>query len=184
MPLRGTRDHENGHFRSITSIRSSPSTRSLEKRSSLWQSEGGDARESLFERGTYWASAGSIDVSYHRERMATALWAGEGPIYLQTKVSGHGEVIVTTRGPVEEIVLGEGGKVVAEGKHVICRTGDVSFEMQRSTKSYMGRFTSGEGYVRVYKGMGRVLLNPAPYWRYRISAERGKDPDYPARATS
>jgi hypothetical protein len=121
---------------------------------------------------------------FGREPSATAVWAGEGLIYLQTKVSGHGKVVVTTRGPVEETVLGEEGKVTAEGKHVICRTGDVAFKMERSTKNYLGRFTSGEGYVRVYEGAGRVLLNPAPYWRYRIAAERGKESDYPARATS
>ncbi len=50
----------------------------------------------ILERGTYWASEGSVDVSYHRERMLTSLWAGEGPVYLQTKVKGHGKVVVTT----------------------------------------------------------------------------------------
>ena len=108
----------------------------------------------------------------------------EGPIYLQTKVRGHGKVVVTTRGPVEEITLREGSRLVVDGKHVICRTGDVSFKMKGATKNYLGRFTSREGYVRVYEGTGKILLNPAPYWRYRISVERGRDTGYSARATS
>jgi uncharacterized protein (AIM24 family) len=37
----------------------------------------------ILERGTYWASEGSVDVGYHREEIHTALRAGEGPIYLQ-----------------------------------------------------------------------------------------------------
>lgn len=138
----------------------------------------------ILERGTYWASEGSVDVTFHREHMDTAIRAGEGLVYLQTKVSGYGKVIVTTRGPVEEVTLGEGKKVAAEGKYVICRTGDVSFKVRRATKNFFGRFTSGEGWVRVYEGPGRVLLNPAPYWRYRVFTARGKDPDLPAKATS
>jgi uncharacterized protein (AIM24 family) len=127
----------------------------------------------ILERGTYWASEGSVDVSFHRERLATSIWAGEGLIYLQTKVRGQGKVVLSTRGPIEEIVLGNGKSLAAEGKYVIARTGDVSFKVRRSTKNYLGKFTSGEGSVRVYEGSGRILLNPAPYWRYRISEERG-----------
>ncbi len=138
----------------------------------------------ILERGTYWASEGSVEVGYHRERLQTALWAGEGPIYLQTRVKGYGKVVLATRGPVEEITLGAGKKVAAEGKYVICRTGDVSLKVQRSTKNFFGRFTSGEGVVRVYEGTGKIVLNPAPYWRYRILNERGADADRPSVNTS
>jgi len=138
----------------------------------------------ILEKGTYWASEGSIDVNFHRERMQSALWAGEGPIYLQTRVRGHGKVALATRGPVEEVSLAGGKKVAAEGKYVIARTGDVTFNVRRSTKNFFGRFTAGEGRVRIYEGEGRILLNPAPYWRYRILAERAGDPDAPAKFTS
>ena len=131
-----------------------------------------DGESWILERGTFWASEGSVDVRYHREKMQTALWAGEGLIYLQTRVRGNGKVVLATRGPVEEVELGEGEEVAAEGKAVICRTGDVTFKVRRTTKNFWGRFTSGEGRVRVYEGPGRVLLNPAPYWRYRIYNER------------
>lgn len=137
----------------------------------------------ILERGTYWASEGSVDVRYHRERMQTAIWAGEGLVYLQTRVSGYGKIALATRGPVEEIVLKEGQKVAAEGKYVICRTGDVRFSVRRPTKNFFGRFTSGEGLARVYEGPGRVLLNPAPYWRYRMFAERSGMVDEPSRTT-
>jgi uncharacterized protein (AIM24 family) len=137
----------------------------------------------ILEPGTYWASEESVNVSFRRESLLSSLWAGEGLIYLQTKVSGPGKVVVTTRGPVEEIQLEKGKKLVAEGKHVICRTADVSFSIRRPTKSYFGRFTSGEGWVRVYEGTGKVLLNPAPYWRYRLFTERGGDPDYPSHSS-
>ncbi len=137
----------------------------------------------ILERGTYWASEGRVHVGFYRESFLTALWAGEGLIYLQTKVSGHGKVVVTTRGPIEELSLERGKKVAAEGMYVIARTPDVSFKVQRPTKNFFGRFTSGEGFVRVYEGPGRIILNPAPYWRYYILTKRGGDPDNPAHTT-
>jgi uncharacterized protein (AIM24 family) len=127
----------------------------------------------ILERGAYLASEAEVDVSYYRERLLTSLWAGEGLVSMQTKVSGYGKVVVSTSGPVEEINLANIKKLAAEGKYVICRTADVSFTVRRATKNFLGRFTSGEKLVRVYEGTGRILLNPSPYWRYRIFTERG-----------
>jgi uncharacterized protein (AIM24 family) len=143
-----------------------------------------DGESWILERGTYWASEGSVDVNFHRERLQTSIWAGEGPLYLQTRVKGYGKTVLATRGPVEEILLREGERVAAEGKYVICRTGDVTFKVRRTTTNFMGRFTSGEGRVRVFEGPGRVLLNPAPYWRYRICHEKSNNSDNPSRMTS
>jgi uncharacterized protein (AIM24 family) len=126
----------------------------------------------ILEPGTYWASDEGVNVSFHRERIATAFWAGEGLIYLQTKVSGTGKVVVTTRGPVEMIQLEKGKKVAVEGNSVICRSADVSFKIGRASKGYIGAVTSGEGRIRIYEGTGTILLNPSPYWRYKIAQDR------------
>ena len=136
----------------------------------------------ILERGAYWASEGSVDVGYHREHVLTSLWAGEGPVYMQTRVRGHGKVVLRTCGPVEEIDLSDGKRVAAEGKFVVARTGDVTFTVRRPTKNFFGRFTSGERFVRSYVGTGRLLINPAPYWRYRILTERGTSSNFVAAA--
>lgn len=138
----------------------------------------------ILEAGTYWASEGSVDLSYQRERFLTAFWLGEGLIYLQTRVQGTGKVVVTTRGPVHEVALEAGQKLRADGRHVICRNAAVTYAAERATKNFLGRYTSGEGLVRVFTGPGKLLLNPAPYWRYKIFTEHGGDPEYPARAVS
>ena len=137
----------------------------------------------ILERGAYWASDGDVDVSYHRERMMTALWAGEGPVYLQTKVKGHGKVVVTTRGPVEEISLDGKKRIAAEGKYVICRTGDVSFKVRRSTQNYFGGLLPGRIRARIRRN-GEDPAQPAPYWRYRVFTEHGADPDCPSATTT
>ena len=138
----------------------------------------------ILEPGTYWASDDEIKISYHREPIMTSIYAGEGLIYLQTKVSGTGKVVVTTRGPVEMIELEPGKKVAVDGQSVICRTKDVSFKIRRSTKNWLGRLTSGEGRIRVYEGPGKILLNPAPFWRYKAFTERVGSPDYPSRESA
>lgn len=136
----------------------------------------------ILEKGAFWACDGRIDLSFHRERMMTGLWAGEGLVYLQTRVGGDGQAVVTTRGPVEEIILTEGQEIAAEGQYVICRTADVGFEVRRPTKNFWGRFTWGEQFVRVYNSPGQVLLNPTPCWRYKMFASRSNHFDLPSRA--
>jgi uncharacterized protein (AIM24 family) len=125
----------------------------------------------ILERGVYWASEGSVDVSYHRERLAPATWAREGHVYLQTRVRGHGKVVLTTRGPVEEVVMRRGRTIAAEAEQVIARTDDVSFKIGRSTENSLARLTAGERLVRLYEGTGRILLNPAQHWKYRVAAD-------------
>ena len=122
----------------------------------------------ILERGTYWASDGTVKLTYHREPILTALYAGEGFIYLKTKVSGYGKVIVCTRGPTEIVQLQKGQPFVAEGQYIICRTADVRMSIRRLTRNLAGRFTSGEKLVRVFEGTGKVLLNPAHYWKYSL----------------
>jgi uncharacterized protein (AIM24 family) len=96
----------------------------------------------ILEKGTYWASEGSVDVSFHRESILTSIWAGEGLIYLQTKVHGHGKVVITSTGPIEGITLEKGKNFVAEGKYVVGRTAGVSFKIRRATKSNLGKFVA------------------------------------------
>ena len=110
----------------------------------------------ILERGTYWASEGSVDVSFHRVDFWTAYRAREPIIYLQTRIRGS-------------------GKVAVDGKSVIGWSSDVRFRIRRATDNFFGKFTSGQGRMRVFFGPGRVLLNPAPNWRYRLFAESEDD---------
>jgi uncharacterized protein (AIM24 family) len=129
----------------------------------------------ILERGTYWASEGTVDVSFHRVDFWTAYRAREPFIYLQTRVKGSGKVAVRTRGPIEELTLVEGQKVAVDGKSVIGWSSDVRFRIRRPTDNFFGKFTSGQGRLRVFFGPGRVLLNPAPHWRYRLFADSDDD---------
>ena len=122
----------------------------------------------ILERGIYWASEGGMDVSFDRVDFWTAFRAREALIYLHTRVRGSGKVAVRTRGPIEEITLAEGQRIALDGNSVIGWSSDVRFRIRRSTKNFLGKFTSGQGRLRVFIGPGRVLLNPAPFWHYRL----------------
>jgi len=127
----------------------------------------------ILEKGAYWASEGSVDLKFFKEKTLTSLWAGEGFVYLQSQVSGYGKVVVTTKGPVEVIDLQEDQEVVVDGECVIGRMASVQFSLRRPTENFLGRFTAGEPIVRVYRGPGKILLNPTFYWRYYMSQRRG-----------
>jgi uncharacterized protein (AIM24 family) len=126
----------------------------------------------ILEKGAYWASEGSVDLRFFKEKMLTSLWAGEGFVYLQSQVTGQGKVVVTTKGPVEEIDLKEDQEVVVDGECVIGRMASVRFSLRRPTENFLGRFTAGEPIVRVYRGPGKILLNPTVYWRYYMAQRR------------
>ena len=130
----------------------------------------------ILEKGSYWASEGSVQLQFFRERLLTSIWAGEGFVYLQTRVSGQGKVVVCTKGPVEEMELADGEQLMVEGNCVIGRTQSVQFQMRRPTKNFWGRFTSGESIVRSYRGPGKVLLNPTFYWRYYMMQQKRMSP--------
>jgi uncharacterized protein (AIM24 family) len=122
----------------------------------------------ILESGAYWTSEGSLRMSVRREPMWTSFWVGEGFIDWQTMLTGSGKMVLCTQGPVEELTLAAGQRLIANGKYVLGRTEDITYRLQRPTKTLMGVYMSGEGYCRTFEGPGRVLLSSTPYWRYRM----------------
>jgi uncharacterized protein (AIM24 family) len=126
----------------------------------------------VLDSGTYWASDGSVALSAVRERAWTSFWAGEGFIDWQTKVTGHGTVVLASPGPVEEVPLESGKRFVANGKYVVARTLGVTYAIRRPARSLLKTYMSREGYCRTYDGPGRLLVCSVPYWRYRLFGEK------------
>jgi uncharacterized protein (AIM24 family) len=120
----------------------------------------------ILESGAYWASEAGVDLGLFRERVWTSLWAGEGFIDYQTRVSGHGRVILNAPGPIEEIALHD-DRLVVEGKKVIARTASLGYRIRRAT-SFVQSFISGESSVRIYQGTGKALVCWTPYWNQHL----------------
>ncbi|MCP5519508.1 MAG: AIM24 family protein [Verrucomicrobiales bacterium] len=121
----------------------------------------------IAENGAYWASEMGVEVSVHREKALTALKSGEGFLDFQTKLSGHGQIVLQAQGPVETVTLRD-ERMVVDGRYVLARSGSIHYSASRATKSLFASFTSGEGLVRNYEGTGTLLMAPIPYWRHRL----------------
>lgn len=129
-----------------------------------------DGESWILENGAYWASEAGVDLGLYRERVITSLWVGEGFIDYQTKISGRGRVVLNAAGPVEELVI-EGQRISVEGRRVIARTEGLSYRVRRPATTVLGSLISGERAVRVFEGVGRVLMVPYSYWNQRLLEE-------------
>jgi uncharacterized protein (AIM24 family) len=136
----------------------------------------------VIENGAYWASDDEITLSLYRERILTAFWSGEGFVWLQTKATGSGKVVVLSQGPVEEVKL-KNQRMVVDGKCVLARTSGITFTVDRPARGLFGYFFSGESAARIYQGTGRLLLSTTPYWRLKVR-ENNTSPDPAASLSS
>ncbi len=121
----------------------------------------------ILSRGSYWASESSVKLSLARQKVMTSLWSGEGFIYYQTKLSGHGKVVLNADGPVEEIKL-DNSRMKVDGRLVIARTEGITFKMKRPARSILSSLLCHEGMLRTYEGSGSLLLSRMPFWNKRL----------------
>ena len=132
----------------------------------------------VVESGAFWCSEDKLKQTFHRERVSTSFWSGNGFLDFQTKVAGRGKVMICSPGPVEEIVLGKdsphGSQLVADGPIVLARTTGISYTVRMPSLLPWRRAATGENLLRVYKGEGRMLVCTTPFWRYKIMS--GKSP--------
>ncbi len=113
----------------------------------------------ILDQGSYVASDASVEVSAFRNKFMTGLRSGEG--MFQTKVSGTGQVVVQAQGPIQLIELNN-DKLSVDGTFAVARAESLSYSVQKVTKSLLGAAASGEGFVNVFEGSGKVFLAPVP----------------------
>ena len=123
----------------------------------------------ILAKGAYWASESSVKLSLARQKVMTSLWIGEGFIYYQTKLSGHGKVVLNADGPVEEIKL-DNSRLKVDGRMVIARTEGLTFTVKKPARSLFSSMLCHEGMLRTYEGSGSLLLSRMPFWNKRLLA--------------
>jgi uncharacterized protein (AIM24 family) len=126
----------------------------------------------ILENGAYWASDSGVQLGVYRERVWTSLWAGEGFVDYQTKVSGFGRVVLNAPGPVEEVTL-RNERLMVEGKLVLARTEGLDYRVRRATTLVQSLF-AGEARLRVYQGTGKALVCWTPYWNKYVMQMMGR----------
>ena len=104
--------------------------------------------------------ANLIESIVSRSNLATAALGGEGLYNLQ--LSGNGICVLETpvpRAELFEFVL-EDDIVKIDGNMAIAWSSSLDFTTEKSTSSLVGSVLSGEGFVNVYRGTGRILMAP------------------------
>lgn len=95
-----------------------------------------------------------------RSTVSSAVMGGEG--LFNTCLVGHGVVALECRCPEEELIeiTLSNDTIRIDGNYAIAWSEDLRFAVEKSGKSLLGSAVSGEGFVNVYSGTGRVLLMP------------------------
>lgn len=95
-----------------------------------------------------------------RSNISSAALGGEG--FFNLGLSGGGIVALESYVPKNELIEIElkDDELKIDGNMAIAWSGSLKFTVERSGKSLIGSAASGEGFVNVYRGTGRVLMAP------------------------
>lgn len=77
-------------------------------------------------------------------------------------LSGNGLAVLESPVPREELIEIElqDDEIRIDGNYAIAWSGNLEFKVEKSTKNLVGSAVSGEGFVNVYRGTGKVLMAP------------------------
>lgn len=115
----------------------------------------------VLEDGLFLACEGSVKQRViARTNLSSAVLGNEGLFNLS--LTGTGIAILESNVPREELIEVELNNDVLkiDGSNVIAWSGSLDFTVEKSTKSLIGSAVSGEGFVNVYRGTGKVLMAP------------------------
>lgn len=115
----------------------------------------------VIDDGLFLASDSTVEMSVvARTNISSALMGGEG--LFNTCFKGKGVVALESSVPYEELVIFdlENDTLKIDGNMAIAWSNTLKFTVEKTTKTLVGSAASGEGFVNVYKGTGRVLVAP------------------------
>ena len=95
-----------------------------------------------------------------RQNVSSAVLGGEGLFNLS--LSGQGTAVLESPVPREELfeINLENDVLKIDGNMAIAWSSSLQFTVEKSSKSLIGSGLSGEGFVNVYRGTGKVLMAP------------------------
>lgn len=115
----------------------------------------------VLDDGLFLACAQSVKHSIAaRSNFSSAIAGGEGLFNLC--LSGQGVFCVESDCPKSELVTIEinNDELKIDGNYAIAWSAGLQFTVERTTKSLIGSAASGEGLVNVYRGTGKVIMQP------------------------
>ena len=95
-----------------------------------------------------------------RSNISSAVLGGEGLFNLC--LTGNGIAVLESPVPREELVtvILDNDEIRIDGNYAIAWSNTLKFTVEKSSKSLIGSAVSGEGFVNVYRGTGKILMAP------------------------
>lgn len=115
----------------------------------------------VIEDGMFLACEDTVKMSITaRSTLSSAVLGNEG--LFNTALSGTGVVALESNAPASELIIVDlqDDVLKIDGSMAIAWSSSLKFTVERTTKTLVGSAASGEGFVNVYRGTGRVLLTP------------------------
>lgn len=115
----------------------------------------------VLDDGLFLACDTSVQESISkRNNVSSALLGGEGLFNLC--LSGNGYCVLESPVPREELVEFNlnNSCVKIDGNMAIAWSSSLSFTVEKAAKTLIGSGLSGEGFVNVYRGTGKILMAP------------------------
>ncbi|MBM6837691.1 AIM24 family protein, partial [Clostridium saudiense] len=95
-----------------------------------------------------------------RTNLSSAMLGNEGLFNLC--LEGEGIAVLESPVPRDELIefILENDEVRIDGNFAIAWSKSLDFRVEKSSKSLVGSAVSGEGFVNVYRGTGKILMAP------------------------
>jgi uncharacterized protein (AIM24 family) len=121
----------------------------------------GDEKAVVADQGSFFASTGGIKATAARVRSISGMALG-GEGLFQTQITGVGIAILRIPVPENEIAIVkvDGDTLHVDGNFAVLRSIGVTFQVRKASRSWIGTALSGEGFMNVYGGKGRVWMAP------------------------
>lgn len=113
------------------------------------------------EDGLFLACDDTVDMKVTaRSNLSSAMLGGEG--LFNSTLTGKGVAVLESPVPKNELLVFDldNDCIKIDGNMAIAWSQSLTFTVEKSTKSLIGSAASGEGFVNVYRGTGRILVAP------------------------
>lgn len=115
----------------------------------------------VIEDGMFLACEDTVELEVtSRKNVSSVLLGGEG--IWNTLLTGYGLVAMESPMPADELIVVdlEDDVIKLDGNMAIAWSSTLKFTVEKTTSTLVGSLASGEGFVNVYTGTGRVLVAP------------------------
>ena len=115
----------------------------------------------VIEDGMFLACEDTVELEVTaRKNVSSLILGGEG--IWNTMLAGYGLVALESPVPADELIVVdlEDDIIKLDGSMAVAWSSALKFTVEKTTSTLVGSLASGEGFVNVYTGTGRVLIAP------------------------